>query len=107
MIRTSADISSNGRTGELLVERFTPKEIPLHHQSCRLVRAKLQSALLKKIEQRNIHLSKRLIEIRHLPSGRIRILFQDRDEKEVDLLVAADGIRSVGTWAHMSLQRKS
>jgi salicylate hydroxylase len=86
----------NGRTGQLLLQKFYPEDVPFSHQSCRLLRAKLQTAVLKKVDQRHIHLSKRLVGLEHLSNNRIRLLFEDSYEDEVDLLVAADGIRSVG-----------
>lgn len=80
----------------MLVERSSPTNVPPGRQSCRLARAKLQKALLKNVNQSYIHLSKRLVGIEHLPNNRVRISFEDGGVDEVDLLVAADGIRSVG-----------
>ncbi|KAJ4310271.1 hypothetical protein N0V84_011053 [Fusarium piperis] len=62
---------------------------------CRQRRAKLQAALLKEVDQSRIQLSKKLVDIEKLPSGRVLIRFEDGHTDEVDLLVAADGIRSV------------
>ncbi|KGO39070.1 Monooxygenase, FAD-binding [Penicillium expansum] len=85
----------NGRSGELLSKKFNPDNIPLHHQTSRLVRAKLQSALLQNADQSRIHSSKRLVAMEQCPDRRVRILFDDGFVDEVDLVIAADGIRSV------------
>ncbi|KAI1458976.1 FAD/NAD(P)-binding domain-containing protein [Annulohypoxylon moriforme] len=85
----------NGRSGELLTVKYNPEDLPPNRQSCRLARSKLQSALLKNVDQTHIHLAKRLVGVQHLPDNRVRISFEDGFVDEVDLLVAADGIRSI------------
>lgn len=60
-----------------------------------MVRAKLQAALLKEVDQSRVKLNKKLTDIEKLPNGKITIRFHDGHKDEVDLLVAADGIRSV------------
>ncbi|KAK3328578.1 hypothetical protein B0T19DRAFT_357199 [Cercophora scortea] len=87
-------ISSNARTGELLSQGFAPKDTPLNQRSCRMIRPKLQGALLKQVDQSKIKTGKKLVEIERLASGRLRVVFADGFEDEVDLLVGADGIRS-------------
>lgn len=47
------------------------------------------------MDDSRIHLSKKLVGIEHRPNKRVRILFEDGVVDEVDLVVAADGIRSV------------
>ncbi|KAK3186300.1 hypothetical protein K4F52_004838 [Lecanicillium sp. MT-2017a] len=84
----------NGRTGELLIEKWCPKDVPLGRQSCRISRSKLQSALLKNVNQSRVHLSKKLVGVEQLSNNRVRISFGDGAVDDVDLLVAADGIRS-------------
>ncbi|KAM5346951.1 hypothetical protein ACJ41O_009956 [Fusarium nematophilum] len=96
--RSSSGISGqyrNGRTGELLDESHHPSDTPPSQLSCRLKRAKLQAALLKEVDQSRIRLSKKLVNIQKLPSGRVLVQFDDGHTDEVDLLIAADGIRSV------------
>ncbi|OLN83310.1 Salicylate hydroxylase 2 [Colletotrichum chlorophyti] len=84
----------NGRTGKLLELSSHPKNTPPQQLSCRLVRAKLQAALLKEVDQSRVKTSKKLTSISKLPSGTIEIRFEDGFTDEVDLLVGADGIRS-------------
>ncbi|KAK1676965.1 hypothetical protein BDP55DRAFT_727746 [Colletotrichum godetiae] len=86
--------SRNGRTGKLLEQHHHPKDTPPQQVSCRMVRAKLQAALLKEVDQSRINTSKKLIDITKLPNGQIAIRFDDGFSDEVDLLVGADGIRS-------------
>lgn len=62
-----------------------------------MVRAKLQSAILKQVDQSHIRLSKKLIGVEKLSAGKLRIDFEDGYSDDVDLLVGADGIRSVST----------
>lgn len=60
-----------------------------------MVRAKLQAALLKDVDQSRVKTSKKLTSILVLPNGKVEISFEDGFTDEVDLLVGADGIRSV------------
>ncbi|CAH0043788.1 unnamed protein product [Clonostachys solani] len=85
----------NGRTGELLMEESCQEGIPLKYQSCRMARSKLQTALLTSVNRAHIHVSKRLVDIQHTEDNRVRIFFEDGFSDEVDLLVAADGLRSI------------
>lgn len=64
-----------------------------------MVRPKLQDALLKEVDQAKIQTSRKLVNIERILSpesaGKLRIIFHDGFEDQVDLLVGADGIRSV------------
>lgn len=92
---TFTDFASNGRNGKIIHTISAPSDIPRKHQTCRLTRSRLQAALLKNVDQARVHVGKRLKHLQHLSTGRIRISFADGFKDEVDLLVAADGIRSV------------
>ncbi|KAK4219872.1 hypothetical protein QBC37DRAFT_72796 [Rhypophila decipiens] len=85
----------NGRTGQLLLQKPCPKDTPYHRQSGRCARSKLQTALLRQVDRRYICVGKKLVGLEQLPDSRVRLVFADGDEDEVDLVVAADGIRSV------------
>ncbi|RSL80549.1 hypothetical protein CEP52_017369 [Fusarium oligoseptatum] len=61
----------NGRTGQLVDQAFSPANIAPHQEPCRAQRSVLQQALLKELT------------------------FADGSRDQVDLLVGADGIRSV------------
>ncbi|KAF7554124.1 hypothetical protein G7Z17_g3139 [Cylindrodendrum hubeiense] len=57
-------------------------------------RALLQAALLKEVDQSRVQVSKKLVQVEKLPSGKVEIKFEDGHTDQVDLLVGADGIRS-------------
>ena len=61
-------VPSNRRSGELLVEKYSPDDVPLHHRTCRFVRSKLQAALLQKVDQAHVRVAKKLIGIEQLPN---------------------------------------
>ncbi|KAK4494080.1 hypothetical protein PRZ48_014378 [Zasmidium cellare] len=84
----------SGRTGRLLSSRYQ-STVPKEYLHARCHRAELQNALLKANDRSHIRTSKRLANISYLPSGRVRLQFADGYMDEVDLLVGADGIRSV------------
>lgn len=61
-----------------------------------MVRAKLQAALLQEVDRSRVKVGTKLTEISRLPdSQRIRLQFDNGSVDEVDLLIGADGIRSV------------
>ena len=61
----------------------------------RTQRARLQQALLKVAPEERIHLEKRLAQVDLRPSGQVRLAFEDGFSTDVDLVIGADGIRSV------------
>ncbi len=65
----------------------------------RTQRARLQQALLNVAPKERLHLQKRLAQIDFLPSGEVRLEFEDGYSTFVDLVVGADGIRSVRIFA--------
>jgi 2-polyprenyl-6-methoxyphenol hydroxylase-like FAD-dependent oxidoreductase len=87
--------SRNGRTGDLLDESHYSADTPTSQLSCRVRRSILQAALLKEVDKSKVKLSTRLVGLEKLSNGQVKINFDDSSTDQVDLLVAADGIRSV------------
>ncbi|GAA5899113.1 hypothetical protein JCM6882_004620 [Rhodosporidiobolus microsporus] len=85
----------NGRTKELLKCNFDPPDIPEYKRHVRTPRYRLQQALLKTAPPERIHLKKRLTSLENLPSNEVKLAFEDGFSTVVDLVVGADGIRSV------------
>ncbi|KOC08448.1 putative zeaxanthin epoxidase [Aspergillus flavus AF70] len=70
-------------------------DTPPRHKHARALRTVLQQALLKAVDKTNLRLSSRLVEIRELPNKTLSLRFEDEHTDEVDLLIGADGVRSV------------
>ncbi|KAH6886904.1 hypothetical protein B0T10DRAFT_575278, partial [Thelonectria olida] len=86
---------SNGQTAQLLDIQYSPDNTPSHQLPCRAHRSKLQQALLKEVDQSRVQVGKSLVGAHKLNSGKIKIEFEGGYSDEVDLIVGADGIRSV------------
>ena len=78
-----------------LAHQLLTAGIPDEKLHIRTHRARLQEALLKAAPQERIHLKKRLTQLDFLPTGGVRLTFEDGYTTIVDLVVGADGIRSV------------
>ena len=104
----------NGRTGELLLLQrqeglilhlpicvflaSVANERPgtLRHQlHARAHRAVLQNALLREVDQSRIVLASKLTNLHRNNCGSITLSFANRPSDEADLVIGADGIRSV------------
>ncbi|KAK8844851.1 hypothetical protein IAR55_006701 [Kwoniella newhampshirensis] len=84
----------NGRTGELLSRRFQSVNPDAPPRS-RIQRYKLQRALLSRVPEDLIQLSKKLEKIEETAEG-VTVAFTDGTKAGTfDLLIGADGIRSV------------
>jgi salicylate hydroxylase len=87
-------MSRNGRSGEELHRREKPRT-DSGHAPVRTQRTKLQSALLSHIKPGTIRLSKKLIRMVDSGAAGVELYFKDGSSTVADLVVGADGIRSV------------
>lgn len=91
----------NGRTGEELHRTTRPGDPEWPHgqwkvrPTIRTQRTKLQSALLAHVPDGVIKLSKKLEKIVDLGDAGVELTFTDGTSETADLVVGADGIRSV------------
>lgn len=81
-------------TGEVLATRGISK-LPPKYETQRVRRSNLQAALLKRVPKGTIELRKRLISMENLDNGEVKLKFEDEMETDVDLVVGADGVRSI------------
>ncbi|KAJ5895276.1 hypothetical protein N7495_006967 [Penicillium taxi] len=70
-------------------------DTPQRHKHARALRSVLQRGLLDSVDKRLLNLSSRLVEIIKKNSGALVLKFENGHTDEVDLLVGADGVRSV------------
>jgi salicylate hydroxylase len=84
----------NGRSGKEL-HRLERAESTAGRAPIRTQRTKLQSALLSRVEPGTIQLSKKLLRIADLGASGVELRFKDGTSATADLVVGADGIRSV------------
>ncbi|KAI0125117.1 putative FAD-binding monooxygenase [Xylariales sp. AK1849] len=87
-------LNMNGRSGEQLARREKPKDSS-QHPSIRTQRTALQSALLAHIRPGTIQLSKKLVRSEDKGDEGVELHFNDGTVVTADLVVGADGIRSV------------
>ncbi|KAF4308427.1 salicylate hydroxylase [Botryosphaeria dothidea] len=92
--RTWTVLNMNGRSGEEIHRREKPQS-DTKRPPIRTQRTKLQSALLAHVKAGTIQLSKKLTKIVDKEEGGIELHFKDGTSTTADLVVGADGIRSV------------
>lgn len=97
----------NGLTGEV-VGGTGPVGLPLQYQPRRVRRTRLQSALKAEVKPGVIQLDKKLVSLQDLgDEDGVKLTFEDGSVVIADLVVGADGIRSVGTTLPSWAPRKS
>ncbi|CAK7217096.1 hypothetical protein SCUCBS95973_003035 [Sporothrix curviconia] len=84
----------NAVTGVLLAKRYHSDDTPPHQASCRMLRSKLQKALLSALDASRIITDKKLVNIENVATG-TQLTFDDGEVSVFDLVIGADGIRSV------------
>ncbi|RDX47586.1 salicylate hydroxylase [Lentinus brumalis] len=85
----------NGRNGAYIKAQRDPPGISDERRHIRTPRTRLQEALLKAAPQERIHLKKRLTDVHFLSVGGVKLTFEDGFTTIADLVVGADGIRSL------------
>ncbi|KAF4119295.1 salicylate hydroxylase [Geosmithia morbida] len=85
----------DGISGVIVKQLRLPSKVPPHRAPCRVHRGRLQRALLKEADASRIRTGKKLKTIDHTAEGKVQLTFQDGFSDTVDLLIGADGIRSV------------
>ncbi|KAI1084305.1 FAD/NAD(P)-binding domain-containing protein [Whalleya microplaca] len=87
-------LNMNGRSGEQLHRRETPRD-SAKRPTIRTQRTKLQSALLAHVKPGTIQLSKQLTRMIDQGVDGVELHFKDGTIVTADLVIGADGIRSV------------
>ncbi|KAJ5209271.1 hypothetical protein N7449_003650 [Penicillium cf. viridicatum] len=85
----------DGRTGVVVKQTYPLPSVAPQQAPCRIHRGRLQRALLKNVDQSRVRPGKKLVEVERVNSGRLRLTFSCGSVDEVDLIIGADGIRSV------------
>jgi salicylate hydroxylase len=86
----------NGKTGEEVHRMERAALATGKRPDIRTQRTKLQSTLLSHVKPGVIHLSKRLSALFDRGADGVELHFEDGAVTQADLVVGADGIRSVG-----------
>jgi salicylate hydroxylase len=90
----------NGYTGEIFPEPNS-SAVPTKRGPTRVPRTRLHAALGAQVPNGIIQFAKKLVSLQNLESRGVRLAFQDGTETTADLVVGADGIRSVGFPFHL------
>lgn len=86
----------------MLSER-TSTAVASKYRAQRVRRTRLQAALLAKVPSGVIKLQKRLVSLHDVDTGGLRLVFEDGEEELSDLVIGADGIRSVRLALRISI----
>lgn len=92
-MRTETHIR-DGVTGEKLYE-YPPHVGEWRYHDTRVRRTVLQDALKSRVPSNVIHLKKKLVAVAQHPGGGVDLVFADGTTAYADLIIGADGIRSV------------
>lgn len=84
----------NGLNGKALKEQTSTSVLP-QYRGQRVRRTRLQAALIAKVPEGVIKFRKRLVSMKNLDDGGVRLAFEDGEDVVADLVVGGDGIRSV------------
>lgn len=82
------------KTGELIGKDEHDDVNEYLHRTARYHRGHLHGALLSHVPQEIVHLGKKVVGVDVLEDG-VRVKFEDGTEAEADILIGADGLRSV------------
>jgi salicylate hydroxylase len=85
----------NGYTGEIFPQ--LESVVATKRGPTRVPRTRLQAALGAQVPKGIIQFNKKLVSMHNLEYGCVRLVFQDGTETTADLVIGADGIRSVGS----------
>ncbi|CAK7275029.1 hypothetical protein SEPCBS119000_006473 [Sporothrix epigloea] len=88
----------NAVSGVLLARLYHSDDTPPHQASCRMLRSKLQRALLSALDASRVVTSKKLVKVEDVTDG-TQLTFDDGQVSTYDLVIGADGIRSVARLA--------
>lgn len=87
-------IFKHWKTNEVLGEDYHDNVTEKEHFTARYLRAHLQEALLENVPKERIHLKKRFDRVEAVGEG-ARVTFQDGSVVTADIVLGADGLRSV------------
>lgn len=95
---TAVLLLRNGYTGETVLKQPWPENAQEDKRGAiRARRTRLQSGLLEKVVPGTIQFSKKLVALENLGENGALLRFEDGTEATADLVVGAEGIRSV-SW---------
>ncbi|KAK3376194.1 putative FAD-binding monooxygenase [Lasiosphaeria ovina] len=104
---TATVLNLNGKTGEEVHRMARPPAPGQKHANIRTQRTQLQSALLAHVKPGVIQLSKKLARMTDKGADGVELVFEDGTAEVADLVVGADGIRSVvrdSAWPEYELK---